>query len=117
MLHEAGSLVKVGGRRLPVIARHRVDDMHRSTGGAVVHAVAGEIEVEPGIAAIERDAPRRLGQHVFDERTGIAQAPVIAEDGPRIGHHLDAGLGGLGEPDHFQRLERGLVDPEHILVA
>ena len=85
-------IVQVLHRAFAVIAARRIDHVHGSAGGAVVHAAARQVEVVMRLATVQRDIPRSPGQHVLHQRRREAQATIFALQGTRGHHRLHTAL-------------------------
>ena len=94
-----------------VVAAIDINHMHRCTGCAVMHTAARQCQVVAFITPAERNVARGLGQHVLDQSAGKAQPPVVTQDRPGFDHGLHPAWRGIGQPDHLQRVQRGMVQP------
>ncbi len=106
---DAGSVVEVGQHRLAVAARFGLDDVHRRSRRAEIDLFAPGLHVVLGIAAIEREVPRAIGQHILDEPARNAQASLGVHETAASRHELDAGGDRLAKSHRFQKVEsRGM---------
>src|SRR6056297_952385 len=100
-----------------VIAPFDIDDVHGRASGAVMHARALQQQVVARVAAVEGDLTVGAGQGVLDQCARKPDAPVLAKRGPGFGQAIDPALRGVGQPDLFKRVKRGLVDAQHALFG
>ncbi len=107
---DAGGVVQVLQGGFAVAAAVDIDQVHRRPGGAVMHPVAGQMQVVARVAAVQGDVAGGHRQHVLDQRAGKADAPVVAQDRARAGQDLDARGRRVGQADLLQRPQGGLVD-------
>ena len=89
------AVMQVARGRGAIVARHRIDKVHRGARGAVMHPRPRQVEVMARVAPVKRDAARGTRQHVLDQRAGKAQAAVVALYRARRHHRRHARGRGL----------------------
>ena len=110
-------VVQILHRAFAVAASVGFHHMHSSTGGAVVHAGARQVQIMQPVAAVQGQGAVGARDRVLDQRAGKADAPVGTLDGPRsrqIGH---TGQRRVCQTDAFQRVQCGAVDAQDIRIA
>ena len=117
IVHEPRRVIEVLRRRLAVFQRHRIDDMHRSARRAVMHFRARQMQIMFRIAGAQRDVARGDRQHVLDQSARKADPAILAKHRARPGHRLHARIRCLRQTDHFQRLQRRLMDLLHARLG
>jgi hypothetical protein len=98
-VNQARDVVQIRQGGFTVLTRFRVHHVHRRTGGAEVHLVAGKLHLAPGHLTVEHEIPRRHGDGVFYQGAGEKQPAVSGVLAPGGGHQLDTRGNGIGEPD------------------
>ena len=114
---EAGDVVEVGQGGLAVLAGAGIDDVHRGPRGAEVHLVPGEFQIVTRVLPVKHDVAGGVRHRVLDQCTREEESTFGAELPPGRGDRFDAARNGLGQPDVFQHVERGGVDPLHSTLV
>ena len=114
---DTGRVMQILHGAVAVRAPVRFDHIHRSACSAVVDARALKQQVMGWLAAKECDGGGGFGEHVFHQRAGEADAPVVAEDCACACKNFDARGRRIAEADGFERFKSGLVNFEHIGIC
>ena len=117
ILGQPGCVIQILRGGIAVFVAFQIHDMHRRTRRAEMHVGAGQMQVLPGVAGMERDVARGHGQHILDQGARKADAPVIAQDRPGPGQQLHPRRRGLRQADHLQRLQRRGMDLGHARLG
>ena len=114
---DAGGVVDVLQQALSVFALLDVDQMHRRARRAVVHALALDHHVVPGVLAAQREVARGPFDRVEHEVAWKTDAAVRPKRRADPCQRLDAGGNGVGETDRLQQRQHRLVDAFEVVPA
>ena len=106
---DARHVVQVLGRGLPVAVVFRVGNHDRGAGRGEVHPAAAEIQVVPGILAVQHQVAPGQRHGIFNYGSRHSQAAVATEYRAGAGTRLNAVRRCLVEAYFFQ-------DPEDVFV-
>ena len=70
-----------------------------------------------GVLAVQHKVACGIGYRVFNQRAREQQAARVGELGTGFGHQLDTALRGIGQADVLERVQRGVMDFDHIGIA
>ena len=69
-----------------------------------MYPAAGQQQIMLRVLTMQRDVPRRLGQHVIDQRPRKADPAIITGDGTSRCHITNTGFRRLAETDFLKDL-------------
>jgi hypothetical protein len=116
-VHQPGDVIQVGQRRVPVFAGLGVDHMDGRAGRAEMNVLARQRHVVRRFLRMQGEVPRRLRDHVFDQRAGEQQPPFGIQLAARRRYGLGAGRDRIGDAHRFQQFQNRRVDALYVGIA
>ena len=111
-VHQSGGGVQVGQGGFAIGAGFRFDHMHRGACGTEMNPAAAQLQVMPGVGAVQHEVAGRGSNGVLHQSGRKPQPALRVQPAAGRGDACYAGGQGVGQADLGQDLQRG---PVHLL--